>query len=229
MARKKLQVSLTLPYHVTNRCNNKEWFSIPIDRVWRIFCWILTNSAQNYGVEIHTFVLMSNHYHMIVSTPLGNLDAFMRYFQTEVCRHIQRASGRINHVFGTRYRWTLLEDSEALACAYKYVVRNPVRAGMAKRVQDYPCSAFTSLLNMKNEFPQTERRDVIGAQIPKNLEERIRWLNRPTPKELESLVGKALRRYNFKFSRGNDVRLKLEQLRDSYGIEQVPATFSAEK
>src|SRR5207237_1433286 len=149
--------SKTLAYHITNRANNKEWFYIPIKETWKIFCEILSRASRMYGAEIHTFVLMSNHYHLLVTTPLGNLDLFMRYFQTEACRAIQERAARKNHVFGGRYKWTILGGSAAVAYAYKYILRNPVRARIAENVESYPYSSFTSLSLLKSELPISER------------------------------------------------------------------------
>ncbi len=229
MPRKKIELSNRFPYHVTNRSNNRDWFFIPIQQAWSLFCEILTKASLKYETQIHCFVLMSNHYHLLVSTPLANLSAFMRYFQTETCRAIQRPARRINHVFGNRYKWSLLEDPVAVAYAYKYVLRNPVRAEMVERVQDYPFSSWNSLVNHKNDVPYLERIDSLWRLIPKPQYERLQWLNKPTTKEAEALIAKALRRAHFSFSRGNEVRLFREILQQTYGVEIAPNTFSAEK
>lgn len=229
MPRKNLILSKELPYHVTNRSNNKEWFYIPLEQTWKIFCCVLSNAAAKYNVDIHAFVLMSNHYHLILSTPLANLDSFMRYFQTEACRKVQRKALRINHVFGSRYRWSVLENSISFAYAYKYTLRNPVRAGLSSLVQDYLFCSSKFLIGSNFDLPLVERIDNLGRQIPKSTKERLLWLNSPTPKEVEVLIGKALRRFQFAFSKGNDVRQQLKLLKVSYGVEISPSTFSAEK
>jgi len=212
-----------------NRSNNREWFYVPPNLAWSIFTTILNRAALMYCVEVHVFVLMSNHYHLLVSTPLANLDEFMRYFQTEVCREIQRHCYRINHIFGTRYGWSILEDSYALAYVYKYLVRNPVRAGLVSAVQDYRFSSLSSMMEMRPDLALFHGLGLQWRQVPRQPQDLIAWLNIPTPKEVEALIGKGLRRSKFAFSRGNDVRQRLEYLRQNYGVETAPATFSAEK
>ncbi len=233
MPRKPLLITDSHPYHVTNRSNNKEWFYIPIEESWEVFTDVLSRCCEMYQAEIHTFVLMSNHYHLILSTPKRNLSKIIRYFQTEVCREIQRRSGRINHVFGGRYKWSALTSASAIAYGYKYVLRNPVVAGVCGKVEDYP---FSTLWN-KNKYsfghiPLVEGITLHWKLLPKSESERLNWLNRPTPKECEQILSKALRRFEFGFSKGNDVRQELNRLSYYYDIPlppiDAPATFSAE-
>jgi putative transposase len=229
MARKKLIVDDQFSYHVTNRSNNQEWFYLPIGDIWDIFQVMLLRTQEIYCLEIHSLVLMSNHFHLHLSTPLKNLHLAMRYFQTEVARRIQKRTGRKNHIFGTRYRWSWLDSGYATAYASKYVLRNPVRAGIVDRVEQYEFSTLTQLLEGKCRLPITDGVRPHWKFIPNHIEDRLRWLNSPTPKELEELVGKALRRKEFRFSRGNEIRLQLDQLAQQYQIPITPGYFSAEK
>jgi hypothetical protein len=123
-----------------------------------------------------------------------------------------------------------LNDS-AIAYAYKYIARNPIVAGLCDKVEDYRFSTFYDLHRGASlRIPLVE--EISPRFIPKDWEMRLDWLNRPSPKEYEALVGKALRRFEFGFSRGNEVRKQLEGLRLAYEIplpQFAPATFSAEK
>lgn len=66
-------------YHVTNRGNERSAvFKDDVDR--DEFLNILSHSINTYGVILHTFVLMHNHWHILAQTPLGNLSEFMRHF-----------------------------------------------------------------------------------------------------------------------------------------------------
>ncbi len=186
---------------------------------------VLARATERYRTEIHSFVLMSNHYHLVVSTPQRNLDLFMRYFQTESSRHIQRAAGRINHVFGGRYRWSILSTSQSVAYAYKYTLRNPVRAGVCNLVQDHQFGSLRHLLDFKNELPICERSDWLWNCIPRGLSQRLEWLNRPVQLEAELMIRLALRRGTFQFSRGNEVRNILETLHKAYGVDSYPPPF----
>jgi putative transposase len=218
MPRKNLIRSNQWAYHVTSRSNNKEWFYIPIDLTWRILTDALAESAYRYGAEIWTLVLMSNHFHAILFTPEGNLDLVMQYFISKATRAIQKEAKRINHIFGGRYKWSLLDSAFALACAYKYDYRNPVRAQICKSVEDY---AFSTLNDLSSPLALSEGVDPYWKLIPRELPNRLRWLNAPTPKEREALVGAALRRKKFQFSTNSNVQRDLRNLRASYFPEDI--------
>ncbi len=199
------------PYHVTTRSNNKEWFQIPTARVWEIVSRRLEQTTTRYDIWVHAFVLMSNHFHLMVSAPQCNLDRAIRFLKTEVSRDIGLESGRINHIFGGRYRWSWLADPTACAYVYKYVLRNPVRARMVSQVEEY---AFGSLNGAR--LPLVERIDETWSLIPKDFSSRLNWLNKPTPKELEALLSQAAVRKQFGFSKQRTVFLKERKLRESY-------------
>src|SRR5581483_5588273 len=103
MARKNLYRSSVHPYHVTARSNNGEWFYIPTLEAWNIFVECAFAISVAYGAKIHAFVLMSNHFHLLVSTPDSNLDDVMQYFLREAGKLINLKAKRINHIFGGRY------------------------------------------------------------------------------------------------------------------------------
>jgi putative transposase len=69
MAHKNLIKSEICPYHVTSRSNNKDWFELEMDVLWVIFSEQLLAINLAYRAKVHTFVLMNNHYHMLISTP----------------------------------------------------------------------------------------------------------------------------------------------------------------
>jgi putative transposase len=76
-------------YHVTTRSNNKEWFYISSKKCWSIFKETLCATAERYGIYIHSLVLMSNHFHLLLSTPQKNLDISMQYFLSRSTQLIQ--------------------------------------------------------------------------------------------------------------------------------------------
>lgn len=214
MTRRLLKLDSVHPYQVTARSNNRDWFDLPMEACWRVFATTLSKTSDRYDLRLHAFLLMSNHFHLLISTPNANLGSAMRYLMTESSRRIARASGRINHVYGGRYKWSLLTRESDVAYAYKYLIRNPVRARMTDRVEQYPFSTFTRLLVEKEcELPVCERID--WSFLRCSLEQRIEWLNQPTPKE-EYLIGLALRRHTFAFSRDKKVQLKLKRLSQNY-------------
>lgn len=142
MPRKPLVRTSLYPYHVTSRANNKEWFELPLDQVWDICIKSMRAAYYKHPVDIISFVLMGNHYHLLVQTPHSNLDQFMYELNKNIAIDLKQRTGRINKIFGGRYKWCLISNMRYLANCYRYIYQNPLRANITKRCQDYPFSTL---------------------------------------------------------------------------------------
>jgi putative transposase len=142
MGRKQLIRTNEFPYHVTIRTNNKEWFDIPIEKVWRLCLYCLTKACEKIPVEIESFVLMSNHYHLLIYTPNADLDKFMQHFNTYLSKEIRTITRRINRIFGDRYKWQLITKENYYKRATRYIFQNPLRQGIVSKCEDYPFSTL---------------------------------------------------------------------------------------
>ncbi|NBX67894.1 MAG: hypothetical protein EBR01_02895 [Proteobacteria bacterium] len=212
MPRRPLFLTDRYPYHVTSRSNNKEWFYIPLEETWSIFSKSISKITTDYHVRCFAFVLMSNHFHMILETPQSDLGDVMRHFMTAVSKNIQRSARRINHVFGGRYKWSLLDSPYATAYVLKYVLRNPVRAGLVERVQDHPYSSATPNCTL----PIVSGIGPLWSMVPKSTEHLIDWLNSPVRANLERQIGLGLRRPKFEFSKDNNQQKLIRELTAIY-------------
>ena len=129
-------------YHVTSRGNeHKAIFQNDGDRPK--FMEILAQSLTTYSVKIYSFVLMTNHFHLLVETPLGNLSEFMRHFNITYTSYFNRCHRRVGHLYQGRYKSVLVDSDEYLAMVSRYIHLNPVRVGKVKRL---PVSAQLGLL-----------------------------------------------------------------------------------
>jgi putative transposase len=132
---------------VTLRSINKVQFPVNMAHFWSYISDLLYFCTHAFSIEIHAFVLMSNHYHMLVSTPKGNLDKFMFYFNKELSREIQMQSGVINQKFGARYFSSIICSQRYYETVYRYIYRNPVDAGLSQRVEAYKYSSLRFIIN----------------------------------------------------------------------------------
>ncbi|QLY25849.1 transposase [Bdellovibrio sp. KM01] len=202
MPRKKFQPNSEFPYHVRARTTNKDWFELPLDVVWSIFADYLHFLWRAYDVRIHSFVLMNNHFHMIVSTPDANLDEAMNYLMREVSKRIGERVGRINQIFGGPYKWSLIKDDIYLHHAYKYIYRNPVDAGMISRVEEYPFSTLRGLLGL--DYLHIPTYDPLD--IGRELNSQLNWLNQAYAPDERETIKKALSKKEFRFTRDDKTR-----------------------
>lgn len=154
MPRKKLIRQSNYPYHIVTRTNNKQWFPLPMYQVWNLCKEAILYAQEKCSVEINCLVLMSNHYHLIITTPDENIDTFMRFFNGRFSILIAKSSGLLNQKFSNRYRWSVIESDDYLRNVYRYIYQNPIRAGIVETCGDYPYSSlyFTSFEAQKFNF-----------------------------------------------------------------------------
>jgi REP element-mobilizing transposase RayT len=79
---------------------------------------------------------MTNHYHLLIETPDGNLAKGMRQFNGVYTQRFNRTHNRVGHVFQGRYRAILVQKDAYLLELSRYIVLNPVRARMVRTARD---------------------------------------------------------------------------------------------
>jgi REP element-mobilizing transposase RayT len=142
-------------YHITSRGNEKkDIFQREGDRVK--FLQILEDYHDRYGILIHSYVLMDNHYHLILETPKGNLLKVMHGINSSYTGYFNRKYGRSGHLFQGRYRGILVEKDTYLLSLSRYVHLNPVRAGVVDRPQQYRWSSYVGYIGKEKESEWVE-------------------------------------------------------------------------
>jgi REP element-mobilizing transposase RayT len=133
-------------YHVMARGNRRELiYRDDDDR--RFFLKTLAQGCEMTGWRVHAWVLMSNHYHLLIQTPEPNLVAGMKWLQNTYTRRFNIRHRLWGRLFGDRYKAVLVEgEGFYYETLLDYIHLNPVRAGLAKRrssasVLDYPWSS----------------------------------------------------------------------------------------
>lgn len=96
----------------------------------------LKTSVGIYEVRVHAYVLMSNHFHMIVETPKGNLSEFMRHFNITYTAAYNRRHNRVGHLYQGRFKAILIDTDNYLLELSRYVHLNPIRLASYKRKDD---------------------------------------------------------------------------------------------
>ena len=130
-------------YHVMNRGNRKQRiFEDDQDR--STFLDIVNEERQVYEVRILAETLMSNHFHMGVVTPRGNLSEFMQQVEGRFARYSNWRHGRVGHLFQGRFRHVQLEHDVHLLTALCYIFMNPVTAKFATKLEDYRWSTYAA-------------------------------------------------------------------------------------
>ncbi|MGD0649750.1 MAG: transposase [Verrucomicrobiia bacterium] len=114
-------------YHVTARVNERRAvFAYDADR--RRFLELLGEWVERFGLRLHAYVLMENHYHLLVQTPQANLSPAMQWLQISYTVWFNRRHRRVGHLFQGRFKAVVLEREVAVEVS-RYVHLNPVRIG----------------------------------------------------------------------------------------------------
>ncbi|HMP76408.1 MAG TPA: transposase [Kiritimatiellia bacterium] len=113
-------------YHVTSRGNARQViFHHDGDR--ERFVEQLGDRAATFGVVVHAFVLMDNHYHLLVRTPRGNLNRFMQCLNTSYALYSRYKHRRPGHVFQGRYKALVVAEEAYLLRLTRYIHLNPIK------------------------------------------------------------------------------------------------------
>jgi putative transposase len=132
-------------YHVTSRGDRREDIYLN-DADRQAWLTVLAQVCQRFHWTVYAYCLMDNHYHLLVQTPDANLSAGMRQLNGVYTQLVNRAHGRVGHVFQGRFKAILVDQDNYLLELARYVVLNPVRAGRVKEVKDWPWSSYGVML-----------------------------------------------------------------------------------
>ncbi len=132
-------------YHVTSRGNEKkDIFKSRRDR--EKFLEYLASAAERYGAVIYAYCLMSNHFHLFMQTPEGNLSQIMRHIIGAYTTYFNIKRKRAGHLFQGRYKSVLVEADEYAAELTRYIHLNPVKAGITAKAEEYQWSSYRAYI-----------------------------------------------------------------------------------
>lgn len=158
-------------YHITSRGNErKKIFWDDKDR--ELFLARLGQVHERFHWVVHAYVLMSNHYHLLVETPKANLSRGMRQLNGVYTQEFNRRHGRVGHLLQGRFKSILVEEDNYLLEVSRYIILNPVRAGMVERPEEYRWSSYPSIIGME-KAPVFLARDMILAQFGRGKKQAI--------------------------------------------------------
>jgi putative transposase len=128
-------------WHVMNRgVERRNIFADDGDRHY--FLHLLEQVIQDYGWQLAAYVLMSNHYHLLFFTPERNLSRGMKDLDGDYAASFNRRHERVGHLFQGRFKSHLVDSYTYLLEVARYIVLNPVRAGMVDHVAAWPWSSY---------------------------------------------------------------------------------------
>lgn len=131
-----------VPLHIIQRGNNrlKCFFS---DTDFAVYLDLLRNGAEQAGCQVHAYVLMTNHIHLLVSSgDLRGPATLMKSLGERYVQYVNRRHARSGTLWEGRYRSCLVQCERYLMVCQRYIELNPVRAGMVAHPASYPWSSY---------------------------------------------------------------------------------------
>ena len=158
-------------YHVTCRGNAREdIFRDDADR--KAFLDLLARSSEIYQVDVLAFVLMTNHFHLVIKTPLANLQEFMRHFNISYTSYFNRNHHRVGHLYQGRYKSFVIDADAYLMEVSRYVHLNPVRIKkneslsfqeQRKHLRAYRWSSYGDHIRKTIRYPWLNREELLSS------------------------------------------------------------------
>jgi len=124
----------------------------PTTKDYEIFLRVLREAIDLWGIRISAYCLMSNHYHLLIQTPQGNISRCMRHINgvyTQRYNRLHRCDGQL---FRGRYKSILVDQDSYLLELIRYIHRNPLRAGMVNNLKEYAWSSYNGYLSTAKKW-----------------------------------------------------------------------------
>jgi REP element-mobilizing transposase RayT len=149
-------------YHVTSRGDRRE----PVyrdDHDRRHWLSIMGLVCKRFNFVVHAYCQMTNHYHLLVETVDGNLSQGMRQLNGLYTQGFNRRHRLVGHLFQGRYKAILVQRERYLLALTRYIVLNPVRAGMVASPDQWPWSnhQFVAGHSPARDTPKAQRRAAV--------------------------------------------------------------------
>jgi putative transposase len=139
------------PHHIIQRGNNRQTIFISKEDYEKLL-GLLEEFAKKFGVAIHSYVLMSNHFHLLATPDSAEgVPRMMQALGRSYVRYFNSRHGRTGTLWEGRYRSTLIQAERYLLACMVYIDLNPVRAGMVADPADYPLSSHLYYVGRRSD------------------------------------------------------------------------------
>ena len=135
-------------YHVLNRGVEQRVIYLD-DEDFQTFLEILCTGCQLYNIQLHAYVLMSNHYHLLIETKDENLSRFMKHLNASYAIYFNKKYKRSGHLWQGRFKSWYVTDEAYLYVLVGYIENNPVKANMVPALGEYEYSSYLSFIGKR--------------------------------------------------------------------------------
>lgn len=148
-------------YHVMNRgVNHGQIFFNDAHRY--AFLDLLGKTKEIYGIEIHAYCLMGNHYHLILHTPRGNISQAMKYLNASYAQLVNFSIKRDGPLFKGRFMAIVISADDYLVQLSRYIHLNPLKAEIVSSVSDYKWSSYLAYIGKDKPQDWLSRTEIMN-------------------------------------------------------------------
>lgn len=155
MPRRKRIKSRTNVYHVVCRGINRQLvFEAPAE--YRAFLNVLKEVAEVSHFSLHAYAIMGNHVHLLIETPDEDISIVMKRILLRFSLRYNGVNQRVGHLWQNRYFSEPVEDLAGLRKVFRYIHRNPIKAGLEKQLGMYPWTSLRAYRGMDDKLTCTD-------------------------------------------------------------------------
>ena len=134
-------------YHITARGNGRQAI-FHDEQDYRKFLDLLGRTVSRFNWACHAFCLMGNHYHLMIETPDANISKGMHHLNCSFSQAHHKRYDTVGHLFQGRFKAIVVDRESYLLELARYVVLNPVRAGLVANPEDWPWSSYRAMVGL---------------------------------------------------------------------------------
>jgi putative transposase len=151
-----------VPLHVLQRGNDRApCFRCNDDLV--LYLGLLQELATRYECEVHAYVLMTNHLHLLVTpSNAGSVSGLMKGVSQRYAQHFNKVHDRTGTLWEGRFRSHIVDSETYLFACQRYIELNPVRAGMVSAPWEYPWSSYRTNAGLERSLVLTPHRTYLA-------------------------------------------------------------------
>lgn len=184
MPRKPIARSNDYFYVIRSRSNDREAFYLAPEEMWEILTRHLKNLQIEFGLRIDFFLVLPNEFHVVILSPKEKIDRIIYFLMKRSALTIQKRTGRINKVFGSKGKACLLLQDSQKTIVVKYLSRLPVERGLSVLPEDY-------------QYSSLKKNDGIFEPAKRNLS----WIGTPFSREESESIACGLKKTVFAYKK----------------------------